>query len=304
MTHCATHSDARPSSDRFRCSGHKSNLAAVCVAIVTLLATAISSDAQDQKDPPKEFANSLGMKFAWIPPGTFLMGSPTEEKHRNPIEIPHKVTLTKGFYMGVHPVTQDQWLKVMGGKNPSGFDKEKMSDKEKLSAAEKLLLPVESVSWNDCQEFIRKLQEMDMKPYRLPTEAEWEYACRAGTTTPFHFGETISPDQANYDGDFVYGDGKKGPRRQRTTPVGSFPANAFGLHDMHGNVYQWCQDWYGDYPPRDVTDPKGPEKGLARVLRGGSWKSNPLSCRSAERLRYEPGTRFHLYGFRVCFFLN
>jgi formylglycine-generating enzyme required for sulfatase activity len=86
--------------------------------------------------------------------------------------------------------------------------------------------------------------------------------------------------------------------------VGSFPANAFGLHDMHGNVYQWCQDWYGDYPPRDVTDPKGPEKGLARVLRGGSWKSNPLSCRSAERLRYEPVARFHLYGFRVCFFLN
>ena len=169
MTHSATHSDARPSSDGFRCSGHKSNLAAVCVAIVTLLATAISSDAQDQKDPPKEFANSLGMKFAWIPPGTFLMGSPTEEKHRNPIEIPHKVTLTKGFYMGVHPVTQDQWLKVMGGKNPSGFDKEKMGDKEKLSAAEKLLLPVESVSWNDCQEFIKKLQEMDMKPYRLPT---------------------------------------------------------------------------------------------------------------------------------------
>ncbi len=179
-----------------------------------------------------------------------------------------------------------------------------MGDKEKLSAAEKLLLPVESVSWNDCQEFIRKLQEMDMKPYRLPTEAEWEYACRAGTTTPFHFGETISTDQANYDGDFVYGDGKKGPRRQRTTPVGAFPANAFGLHDMHGNVYQWCQDWYGDYPPRDVTDPKGPEKGLARVLRGGSWKSNPLSCRSAERLRYEPGARFHLYGFRVCFFLK
>ena len=272
----------------------------VGLVLGVVLASPFWIDAQDKKDAPKEFANSIGMKFVWIPPGTFLMGSPKEEKHRNPIETPHKVRLTKGFYMGVYTVTQDQWMKVMGGKNPSGFDKEKFGGKEKLTDMEKTMMPVESVSWNDCQEFLKKLRETDAKPYRLPTEAEWEYACRAGTTTPFHFGETISTDQANHDGDQVYGNGKKGVRRNKTTPVGSFPANAFGLHDMHGNLYQWCQDWYGDYPQGDVTDPQGPEKGQARVLRGGSWKSNPVSCRSAERLWYEPGTRFNLYGFRVA----
>ena len=262
----------------------------VCFVLGASLGSAFTIDAQDPKDPTKEFTNSIGMKFVWIPPGTFQMGSPKEEKHRNPIETQHKVTLTKGFFMGVYTVTQDQWMKVMGGKNPSGF----ASDKEKL------VLPVDSVSWSDCQEFLKKLREKEMKPYRLPTEAEWEYACRAGTTTPFHFGETISLDQANYDGDYAYGNGKKGVRRLKTTPVGAFPANAFGLHDMHGNLYQWCQDWYGDYPQNDVTDPQGPEKGQARVLRGGSWKSSPVSCRSAERLWYEPETRFYLYGFRVA----
>ena len=148
---------------------------------------------------------------------------------------------------GVYTVTQEQWQAVMGN-NPSHFKGEKN-------------LPVEKVSWDDCQEFIKKLREKDKKPYRLPTEAEWEYACRAGTTTPFHFGETISTDQANYNGNFTYGNGKKGVYRKKTTPVGSFPANAWGLHDMHGNVWQWCQDWYGDYPQKDVVDPQGPEKG-------------------------------------------
>ena len=122
----------------------------------------------------------------------------------------------------------------------------------------------------------------------LPTEAEWEYACRAGTTTPFHFGETISTDQANYDGNFTYGNGKKGVYREKTTPVGSFPANAWGLYDMHGNVWQWCQDWYGDYPQKDVVDPQGPEKGEVRVLRGGSWISDPQYCRSAFRYWFDP----------------
>ena len=138
----------------------------------------------------------------------------------------------------------------------------------------------------------------------LPTEAEWEYACRAGTTTPFHFGETISTDQANYDGDHIYGNGKKGVYRKKTTPVGSFPANAWGLHDMHGNVWQWCQDWYGDYPQKDVVDPQGPEKGQRRVLRGGSWDDIPQNCRSAFRGRYGPGHRLIDCGFRLCFCLD
>ena len=157
-----------------------------CLSLFAALASFNPSQAQ-QKDPPKSFTNSIGMKFVWIPPGTFMMGSPKEEKQRNGNENQHKVTLTKGFYMGVSTVTQEQWQEVMGN-NPSMFEGEKN-------------LPVDSVSWNDCQEFIKKLREKDKKPYRLPTEAEWEYACRAGTTTPFHFGETISTEQANFQGE-------------------------------------------------------------------------------------------------------
>lgn len=247
------------------------------------------AQAQEKKDPPKEFTNSIGMKFVWIKSGTFMMGSPKEEKERKDDETQHKVTLTKGFYMGVYTVTQEQWQAVMGN-NPSDFKGEKN-------------LPVESVSWDDCQEFIKKLREKDKKPYRLPTEAEWEYACRAGTKTPFHFGETISTEQANYNGNFVYGTGKKGVYRKKTTPVGSFPANAWGLHDMHGNVWQWCQDWYGGYPKDEVTDPQGREKGRSRVLRGGSWGEGPEYCRSACRFRLDPALRdgSNGGGLRVCF---
>jgi hypothetical protein len=154
------------------------------------------------------------------------------------------------------------------GENPSQFKGEKN-------------LPVTNVSWNHCQEFIKKLREKDKKAYRLPTEAEWEYACRAGTTTPFHFGETISTDQANFNGEIVYGKGKKGFCRKKTTPVDTFPANAWGLQDMHGNVFQWCQDWHGEYPEKDAIDPQGPKKGEVRVLRGGSWDIHPDICRSA-----------------------
>jgi formylglycine-generating enzyme required for sulfatase activity len=134
------------------------------------------------------------------------------------------------------------------GKNPSEFKGEKN-------------LPVDTVSWDDCQEFVKKLREKDKNLYRLPTEAEWEYACRAGTKTPFHFGETISTDQTNYNGNFTYGNGKRGVYRQKTTPVDTFPANAWGLYDTHGNLFEWCQDWFGDYPQDDVADPTGPEKG-------------------------------------------
>jgi formylglycine-generating enzyme required for sulfatase activity len=191
--------------------------------------------------------------------------------------------------MGVYTVTQEEWQAVMGN-NPSKFKGEKN-------------LPVERVSWDDCQEFIKKLREKDKKPYRLPTEAEWEFCCRAGTTTPFHFGETISTDQANYNGE-IYGNEKKGVPRGKTIPVGSFPANAFGLHDMHGNVFQWCQDGVGDYPPNDVVDPQGPEKSISRMLRGGSWDGSPRACRSAYRGRHEPGLRSDHIGLRVCFCID
>ena len=144
----------------------------------------------------------------------------------------------------------------------------------------------------------------DGKRYRLPTEAEWEYACRAGTTTPFHFGDTISTDQANYDGNHTYGKGKKGVYRQKTTPVGSFPPNAWGLYDMHGNVWEWCQDWFGPYPKGDNIDQKGSEKGEYRVLRGGSWIFFPLRCRSARRYWSAPGRRGHDCGCRLVLCLD
>jgi formylglycine-generating enzyme required for sulfatase activity len=261
-----------------------------CLSLVVALASSVPSQAQEKKDPPKNFTNSLGMKFVWIPPGTFLMGSPKEEEGRRDDEIQHKVTLSKGFFMGIHLVTQEQWKAVMGN-DPSKF-------KGKVN------LPVVSVSWDDCQEFIKKLRENDKKQYRLPTEAEWEYACRAGTKTPFHFGDTISStDQANFNGyKYKYGNSWKGKFRGRTTPVGSFPANAWGLYDMHGNVAQWCQDRYGDYPQKDVVDPQGAERGGDRVVRSGSWYSPPHKCRSASRIEFKTDLRHFDLGFRICFF--
>ncbi len=229
------------------------------------------------------------MKFAWVPPGTFLMGSPASELQREDDETQHRVTLTKGFYLGTHQVTQAQWWAVMGN-NPSEFKGD--------------ALPVENVSWDDCQEFVKRLGQKTSKRFRLPTEAEWEYACRAGTTTPFHFGETISTDQANYDGNYTYGQGKKGDFREITTPGGSFPANAWGLHDMHGNVLEWCQDWFGPYPKEDQKDPVGSNTGIARVLRGGSWFNDPRNCRSACRSRVDPGVSDDDCGCRLLLFLD
>ena len=272
----------------------------IYLVVATILASGFAIHAQQKdlpkKNPPKNFTNSIGMKFVWILPGTFIMGSPKEEEDRGDNETQHKVTLSKGFYMGVYTVTQEQWTKIMGN-NPSFFKGEKN-------------LPVENISWEDCQEFMSKLRKTDRTEYRLPTEAEWEYACRAGTTTPFHFGETISSEQANYDD--TRGFSKKGVWRDKTTPVGSFPANAWGLYDMHGNVFQWCQDRCGDYrridvvdPRKDVIDPQGPEKGCGRVLRGGAWTMYPEQCRSACRsFGDEPGKRSIINGFRLCFFVD
>lgn len=254
-----------------------------CVSLAILFA-GLCSNAQDVK-PPKSFTNSLGMKFVLIPAGSFLMGSTGKEKGRGDDEGPRQVTFSKALYVGVHTVTQEQWLVVMGN-NPSQFKGEKN-------------LPVDSVTWHECQEFCKKLQAREKKPYRLLTEAEWEYVCRAGTTTAFHMGETASPDQANYNGNFTYRDGKTGVYRAKTTPVGMFPPNAWGLYDMHGNVSQWCQDWYGGLSA--ATDPQGPKSGKTRVLRGGSWSNHPIFCRSANRNSAEPDTRLEHYGFRICF---
>jgi uncharacterized protein (TIGR02996 family) len=234
-------------------------------------------------------SEKVELTLAWIPPGTFRMGSPTGEAQRGKDERRHRVLLTRGFYLGIHAVTQAQWQAVMGD-NPSHF---KGEDR-----------PVEQVSWDDCQAFCAKLSQMTDKGFCLPTEAEWEYACRAGTTTPFSFGETIGTEQANYDGNYPYGRGRKGDYRQQTTPVGSFPANAWGLFDMHGNVFEWCQDWYGSYSKRHIKDPQSGNNGGARVLRGGSWIGSAGNCRAAYRGGYAPAARSNSCGVRVCFRLD
>jgi len=214
------------------------------------------------------------------------MGSPATEEGRSNDEGPQReVTLRKPLYIGICEVTQAQYEAVTG-KNPSSFKGN--------------TLPVEQVSWEDAVAFCKALSRKTGKAVRLPTEAEWEYACRAGTTTPFHTGATISTDEANYDGDYTtYGRGHKGVDRQKTLPVGSFAPNAFGLYDMHGNVWEWCDDWYGSYASAKVVDPPGPTSGAGRVLRGGSWYDDPLVCRSAYRLR-DPGIRASGVGFRVA----
>jgi uncharacterized protein (TIGR02996 family) len=233
--------------------------------------------------------HGVEMVFAWLPPGTFRMGNPPNEEWHRDEETQHQVTLTKGFWMGVYPVTQAQWQAVTGN-NPGHF---KGDDR-----------PVENVSWEDCQAFCEQLSKRDGTRHQSPTESQWEYACRAGTTTPFYFGRTISTDQANYNGNHTYGKGKKGVYRQQTTPVRSFPPNAWGLFDMHGNVYEWCQDWYGPYPNGDLKDPKGENSGEARVLRGGSWFNGPAVCRAACRHWDAPANRDGLYGCRVLLRLD
>src|SRR5262245_32367297 len=245
------------------------------------------------------FTNSLGMKFAWIPAGTFLMGSPESEEGRGEDETQHQVTLSKGFYLAIHPVTQATWQEV-SDRPPASEDGFLGDD-----------LPAETDSenavWKHCLEFLRKLSERDGHAYRLPTEAEWEYSCRAGSTTPFYFGETITTDQANYWGTYPYGSGKKGEHRAKTTPVGSFPPNAFGLYDMHGNVQEWCQDAGGelgflppDYPTEAVVDPQGPPTGDTRVERGGSFDNSAHDVRSAARWSYEPSDRDLTSGVRAA----
>ena len=245
-----------------------------------------------QPNPSKELKVAIDNyqklpPMVYIPGGSFLMGSPKTEEGRFDIEGPqHRVEIAP-FYMGRYPVTQAQYQAVMG-ENPSRFKGENN--------------PVERVSWHKAKEFCQKLSEQTGKTYRLPSEAEWEYACRAGTTTPFYFGETISTDQANYDGSRTYGNGKKGVFRGKTTPVGSFPPNAFGLYDMHGNVLEWCEDvWHDNYEgaPDDGRPWLTGGDPSSRMLRGGSWDNYPRYCRCAVRLRVDPDYGDDIVGFRV-----
>ncbi|MDQ2098429.1 MAG: bifunctional serine/threonine-protein kinase/formylglycine-generating enzyme family protein [Tychonema bourrellyi B0820] len=248
-----------------------------------------------QRHQAQFFRENLGgsatLDMVAIPGGSFVMGSPSTEAERSSDEGPQRTVTVAPFFMGKYPVTQAQYQALMGN-NPShfkGFFKSKQ-------------LPVEQVSWDEAVEFCRKLTQKTGKTYRLPSEAEWEYACRAGTTTPFYFGETITPDLVNYDGNYPYGAAPKGLYRQQTTDVGSFPPNSFGLYDMHGNVWEWCSDKWHDNYSGAPTDGSSWETGTdnKRVLRGGSWYFNAVYCRGASRYCLSADDRWRHGGFRVA----
>lgn len=286
----------------------------LCVSLVLSAAgSANESPRRAGTEQVVEISPGVTMVFCWIPPttsaewlelsggdDTFPMGSREDEPGRERTESRlTRVRLTKGFWMGKFEVTQAQWEAVMG-YNPSQF---------RAAGPD---APVESVSWKDAQALIQRLNETATSMeepatapgppvvFRLPTEAEWEYACRAGTTTAFHFGETLTPEEANFDGIFPASDGS-GEKRRGTVPVGSFPPNAWGLHDMHGNVWEWCEDIFVDrLPGGTVTDPRESPFGEARVHRGGSWYGSDKLCRSAYRsARQHPGARLANIGLRL-----
>ncbi len=243
--------------------------------------TPISETVTPEKGQAQSFTEDLGnditLEMVSIPGGSFMMGSPSGEGYRS--EKPqHQVSIPK-FFMGKYPITQAQYKQAIA-KNPSYFQGDDCDD----------YCPVERVSWQDAEEFCQRLSRQTGKKYRLPTEAEWEYACRAGTTTPYHFGQAITDKLANYDNNVG-----------RTTSVGQFPPNVFGLYDMHGNVWEWCQDdWHDNYEgaPTDGS-PWLSENSSNKVIRGGSWLLNPGVCRSAFRNSRTRDFRDHLIGFRV-----
>lgn len=234
----------------------------------------------------EDLGNGNTLEMVEIPGGQFLMGSPLTEKERNPNEGPQHPMTVKPFFMGKFTVTQEQYQAVMG-INPSSFEGDKR--------------PVEQVSWNDAVSFCQKLSLMTSKSYRLPTEAEWEYAARATTTTPFYFGETITTKIANYNSEYTYGSAPQGENRQETVDVGSLPANAFGLYEMHGNVWEWCQDKYHNNYRGMPADGSAWVSGNNNpcLLRGGSWFSQSSVCRSSARLDGSNSDVATDYGFRV-----
>jgi formylglycine-generating enzyme required for sulfatase activity len=270
------------------------------------------------REPLTAEAAGVVLTMLRIPAGSFEMGAPETEAESSDGERPvHRVTLGE-FLLGQTPITQAQWRAVAAWQRrehedgklwPESLDPDpvaKLKDPERFQGEQR---PVVNVSWHDALAFCLRLRLRTGKNYTLPSEAQWEYACRAGTTTPFHCGATLSPKLANYDGRQVYGDGEKGVYRQQTMDVASFPANPWGLHDMHGNAWEWCADqWHDNYEgaPEDGrawVDEKANENmnhKKVRLLRGGSWYSRPRNCRSAYRNVNRPDIRYHFFGFRVC----
>jgi formylglycine-generating enzyme required for sulfatase activity len=235
------------------------------------------------------------LRLIQIPAGDFLMGSPANEPERLAAEGPqHRVRLG-GFLLGQTPVTQAQWGVV------ARWPEVKLDLEHDPSVYKGARRPVEQVSWDQAMEFCQRLSQRTGLPFSLPSEAQWEYACRAGTTTPFAFGDTITPELANYDGNYTYANGPKGQYRSETTPVASFPANAWGLHDMHGNVWEWCLDhWHDSYKGAPIDGNAWVSGGgQSRLLRGGSWFGRPGFCRSAYRAPALPDYAFYSVGLRV-----
>jgi uncharacterized protein (TIGR02996 family) len=246
-----------------------------------------------------QIGNNIKMTFSWIPPGSFLMGSSPQEVHRWNDETQREVKLTKGYYLGIHPVTQAQWQAIRGEVRQVGIGGWPTFQGDNL--------PVEVDPWEDCQDFCKEVEQKTGYRFRLPTEAEWECACRAGTTTPFWSGQTLSTNQACHAGnDFRSTDGQS-PRWEMTTPVGTFAPNPWGLYDMHGNVWEWCQDYYDPqfYNCTKAQDPVNLHENPHRhVIRGGSLASDPDQCRSANRYTDDAADHGHYIGFRVVLCLD
>lgn len=267
-------------------------------------------DRSSAQDRLEALGQGIILEMVAIPGGTFCMGAPQTEEGWHPSQSPQHLVTVKPFWMGKYPVTQAQWHSVAAlpkvkqdlNPNPAHFQGDNR--------------PIEQVSWYDAREFCARLSQQTGSACRLPSEAEWEYACRAHTLTPFHFGETITTDLANYSGvdwEYMgkicsqgsYGAGPKGGDRRETTPVGSFQvANAFGLYDLHGNVREWClDDWHDNYQgaPRDATPWITDGDRSRRVLRGGSWNVGPRKCRSAYRVKFDRAASLYDIGFRVVY---
>jgi uncharacterized protein (TIGR02996 family) len=255
-----------------------------------------------------EVVNSIGVRFVLIPPGAFLMGLPKGEENEE--QSPqHEVAISKPFYLGVHPVTQKQWGTIMGD-NPAWFSATG-GDLDKVQGLNTADFPVERVSWLDATRFLKKLaarseEASQTRQYRLPSESEWEYSCRGGLpcSTLFHFGNSLSSAQANFNGTRPHGRARRGPALSRPCPVGSNPANAFGLFDMHGNAWEWCEDW-GEEKPSTRQEPvtRKPSRHTSRVIRGGSWIGCGKYCRSAYRASNRPSRQINYVGFRAALVL-
>jgi formylglycine-generating enzyme required for sulfatase activity len=262
-------------------------LLAPFTGFVIILAQPVSADKSLCAETSlKALTNTVGMVFIYVPPGSFLMGSPPDEAGRDLDESQHEITLSEGFYLQETEVTQAQWKAVMGD-NPSMM---KNPD-----------YPATNISWDNALAFIQQLNQPEgTDAYRLPGEAEWEWACRAGSPSGFPAGAVLSTDQANYDGNHPYNGYEKGVFRRGIVKTGAFQPNPWGLYDMSGNVWEWCQDAYGPYPSTAETDPVGPSQGLFKVVRGGSWYYDIQSCRCASRHKADPSKESILIGFRVA----